>query len=342
MVRNLKIGGEIIERGDRKKLSIKIARLYDFTEMGIPVEVVRGRKDGPTLFVDAAMHGDEINGVEICRRLLMHPCLKKINGTLIVIPIVNVFGFNDKSRYLPDRRDLNRCFPGSADGSLGSQIAHIFMNEIVEKSTHGIDLHTGAWHRTNLPQIRANINDAETLRLAKCFNAPVIINSSVRDGSLRAAAAELKLPMLLYEGGEALRFDEKVINLGIKGIISFMQNIGMLNLPKASATRECKSFIARSSHWIRAPHSGILLVRKKLGDKVKKGEMLAVISNPFGEHRFEVRAVRDGIVIGQTHLPLANEGDALYHIATFEEYGKSDDRGQENLEIIDPINMSVG
>jgi uncharacterized protein len=192
----LTIGGEEIPLGVRKQLALTVAKLYDFTDMKMPVEVVRGEQDGPILFVSAAIHGDEINGVDIVRRLLKHRLLKSIKGTLIAIPIVNVFGFNDKSRYLPDRRDLNRSFPGAEQGSLASQIAYIFRTEIVSQCTHGIDLHTGAIHRRNLPQIRADLSYTPNLLLAGAFGAPVILDASPRDGSLREMVDEKKIPTL--------------------------------------------------------------------------------------------------------------------------------------------------
>lgn len=339
MTTSFKIGGVAIAPGERKKITLSIARLYDFTEMKIPVEVIRGKKPGPVLFVCAALHGDEINGVDIIRQLLHHPRIRNINGTLIAVPIVNVFGFNDKSRYLPDRRDLNRCFPGSDDGSLGSQLAHIFMTEIVEKSTHGIDLHTGAFHRTNLPQIRANLDDPETKRLATAFGVPVIINASTRDGSLRECVAE-KMPMILYEGGAALRFDDNVIKTGIKGIISFMRAIDMLPALKKPAKPSPEPFLALSSHWIRAPHSGILLTKRELGEYVHKGDILGYITNPFGDHRTAVESQRSGIIIGMTCLPLANEGDALFHVATSRKVETSFD-SIASQESVDPVNMTV-
>jgi hypothetical protein len=179
--------------------------------MSLPIEVIRGKEEGPVMFVSAALHGDEINGVEIVRRLLAKKALKSIKGALIAVPIVNVFGFNSKSRYLPDRRDLNRSFPGSENGSLAGQLAHTFITEIVQKCTHGIDLHCAAINRINLPQIRACLDDPETQRMANAFNMPVALHSELRDGSLRSAARELGIPTLLFEGGEALRFNEKTI-----------------------------------------------------------------------------------------------------------------------------------
>lgn len=332
-LKNLVIGGISIPPGTRKRIEIPVAKLYDYTEMTIPVEVVRGKEAGPVLFISAAIHGDEINGTEIIRRLLARrKILSAVQGTLILVPVVNVFGFNRNIRYLPDRRDLNRCFPGSPTGSLASQIADVFMNEIVHQCTHGIDLHTGGGHRDNLPQIRAYLDNPETNQLAHNFGVPVVINSSLRDGSLRQAAADQGLPLLLFEGGEALRYDEKVIRSGLQGIISVMVAIGMVDGEKISLKkRKQEVFVARSSYWERAPHSGSLRVRKSLGKWVKHKELLGVISDVFGRGRVEVRAERTGIIIGMTRLPLVNNGDALFHIATFEDAAMV----AENVELFD-------
>jgi predicted deacylase len=332
------IGGVSIPPGKSKRIGIKVAKLYDYTEMTIPVEVVRGEKDGPVLFISAAIHGDEINGTEAIKRLLARKTmLSGIRGTLIAAPVINVFGFNQKLRYLPDRRDLNRCFPGSRLGSLGGQVAHIFMKEIVEKCTHGIDLHTGPIHRTNLLQIRASTDDPETERLALAFGVPVVLNSNLRDGSLRQAAAERDIRMLLFEGGEALRYEEKVIRSAMRGIISIMNAIGMIDQEKINFRQRKKEvFVARSSHWIRAPHSGSLRIRKWLGARVKKDEVLGVISDTFGLGKIKVRARETGIVIGINNLPLVNSGDALFHIATFENSKAVEERVEffdETLEV---------
>jgi len=326
--KELVIGGVSIAPGRRKQIELPIAKLFDYTELTIPVEVVRGKEDGPVLFVSAAIHGDEINGSEAIKRLLgRRKLLSKLKGTLLAVPIVNVFGFNQNSRYLPDRRDLNRSFPGSSTGSLAGQVANVFMEEIVIKATHGIDLHTAAIHRTNLPQIRAYLDDRETQRLARAFGVPVVINSNIRDGSLRQSAAEMGIPMLLFEGGEALRYEEKVINSAIRGILSTMASIGMIEGEKVSRKQQNKEvFIARSSHWVRSPHSGSLRVRKQLGKMVKKGDLLGVVSNPFGREKVEVRATKTGIIIGMTMLPLVNKGDAVFHIATFEDSQEVEER----------------
>ena len=315
----LTINGITVKPGTRVSIDLPTGRLYTHTPLTVPVHVVSGKKAGPRLFISAAIHGDEINGVEIIRRFLKLPALKRLHGTIIAIPIVNVHGLINHSRYLPDRRDLNRSFPGSEKGSLAARLANTFMKEIVEKSTHGIDLHTGALHRDNLPQIRANLDDEETERLARSFNAPVIISSNLRDGSLRESASEYGIPMLLYEAGEALRFDEVSIRAGVKGIINVMRELEMLPPSRSTRKRQIEPVVARSSYWVRAPDSGILRAMIPLGARVKKNTLLGVVADPFGETEANVQAQYSGIVIGKTNLPLVNEGDALYHIARFED-----------------------
>jgi uncharacterized protein len=313
------IHGHKIEPGQRKNLDITVAKLYDYTDMTLTVEVIRGKENGPTMFVSAAMHGDEVNGVEICRRLLKDKILKKIKGTLIVVPIVNIFGFNNKSRYLPDRRDLNRSFPGSSSGSLSARLANIFIKEIVDKCTHGIDLHTGAIHRSNLPQVRASLHVEETKRLANAFGSPVIINSAIRDNSLRSMVVKKDIRLLIFEGGEALRFEENVIKSGLFGILSVMKEIKMLDELPFKRRKVKEVFTAKSSYWIRSPESGILIAAKKLGDRVRTGDIIAKVSDPFSQHIDKVIVTQSGIIIGRTELPLVNEGDALFHVATFED-----------------------
>ena len=310
-----------IALGESKVVCLDVGKLYDYTEMHIHLKVLRGRKDGPILFVSSTIHGDELNGIEIIKCLLKHKSMKHLRGTLIVAPIVNVFGFANCSRYLPDRRDLNRSFPGTKKGSMASRVAYTFMQEVVKKSTHGIDLHTGSNHRTNLPQIRACLEHLPTKRLARVFGAPVILNSELKDGSLREAARDMKMPMLLYEAGEALRFDPFAIKCGVKGILAVMSEIGMLNKSDVAKTirGSTKSFIAKASHWVRAPHGGTIRLKKSLGDMVKRSEIVAHITDPFGDERVAVRAKAKGIIIGATNLPLVNRGDAIFHVATFKD-----------------------
>jgi len=327
----LTINGTLIEQNSRTTIYLPVGRLYTHAPMKIPVHVIRGKYPGPRLFISAAIHGDEINGVEIIRRLLKLPALKRLKGTLITVPIVNVHGLINHSRYLPDRRDLNRSFPGSEKGSLAARLAYLFMQEIVAKSTHGIDLHTGAIHRSNLPQIRANLDDLETEKLAKAFEVPVIISSNLRDGSLREAAAEYGIPMLLYEAGEALRFDEVSISAGVKGIVNVMRTLEMLP-PSRRKAKHIEPVVARSSSWVRAPDSGILRAMVPLGGRVKKDTLLGVVADPIGENDVNITSAFSGIVIGRTNLPLVNEGDALYHIARFEDIKEIESKVDEFQE----------
>ncbi len=321
MVKNkpITIGDTTVKPGERANVNLPVADLYTATSLCMPVKVICGRQAGPVMFVSAAVHGDELNGVEIVRRLLKRKLLRSLRGTLLAIPIVNVHGFLDQSRYLPDRRDLNRSFPGSAKGSIAARLANLFIKQIVSKADFGIDLHTGAINRSNLPQIRGNLDDPETLELANAFGVPVIINSNIRDGSLRACAVDLGQPMLIYEAGEALRFDEVSIRAGIRGVINVMRLKGML--PKAKQRgnpRKPKAVLARSTRWVRAPDSGIVSGKVSLGSSVSKGQRLAIVSDPLGDDEVVLEAPFDGIVIGRTNLPLAHEGDALFHIAAFE------------------------
>ncbi|MDH3713013.1 MAG: succinylglutamate desuccinylase/aspartoacylase family protein [Gammaproteobacteria bacterium] len=314
----LTINGTTIRPGQRLTLDIPLPQLYTHTPMTMPAHVVCGKRDGPRLFVCAALHGDELNGVEIIRRVLQLRALQRLRGTLVAIPMVNVYGVIHHSRYLPDRRDLNRSFPGSERGSLASRLAELFMSEIVANCTHGIDLHTGAGHRANLPQVRGNLEDAQTASLAKLFGVPVLINSRIRDGSLREAAAECGIPMLVYEAGEALRFDELSIRPGVQGIVNVMRALGMLQRSRRK-TPPREPFIANSSSWVRAPQSGILRTVVGLGARVSPQDHLGVVADPFGEEESEVRAQSGGIVIGRTNLPLVHEGEAVYHIARFDD-----------------------
>ena len=312
-VEPITIGGVAVRPGERCTIDLRITDLSTHTPMAMPIQVIRGRRSGPTLFVSAAVHGDEINGVEIIRRLLKLSALKRLRGTLIAVPIVNVFGFVSLSRYLPDRRDLNRSFPGSPRGSLASRLADLFLNEVAKRCSHGIDLHTGAVHRSNYPQIRANLDDPEATRMAASFGVPVAINASLREGSLREAAAAQGVPVIVYEAGEALRFDEFSIRAGVKGVTGVMRTLGMLP-PSKRKTPTLEPLLARSSSWVRAPASGILRASSALGLQVKEGASLGAIADPFGENEFDIQSPADGIVIGRTNLPVVHEGDALFHI----------------------------
>ncbi len=308
------IGGHSIAPGTRKTVNLPVSTLSDHTPVTLSAHVIHGRVDGPTIFVSSGVHGDEIIGVEIVRRLLRTKNLKSLRGTLIAVPIVNTFGFLNHSRYLPDRRDLNRCFPGSPNGSLASRLAHIFMTEIVAPCSLGIDLHSAAIHRINLPQVRVSANNRETLRLAQVFGAPVILTSALRDGSLRQEAKKIGVDVLLYEAGEGMRFDEMSVRAGLAGIRRVLKDVGMLPTAGIAKPRAI-SLLCSDSKWLRAPAGGLLRMFKAEGDVVEDGEVVGAISDPFGESEVEVVARNGGIIVGRAVMPVVYEGDALLHIA---------------------------
>lgn len=307
------IGQVRVRAGSTKELELPITRLVTGADVSLPVRVVHGREEGPVVWVNAAIHGDEVTGIEVVRRVLATLSPKTFRGTLVAVPIVNVLGFMTGDRYLPDRRDLNRSFPGSPRGSLAGRIAHLILSEVVAKCEVGIDLHSGSDRRTNLPQIRADLDDPRTRRLAEAFAAPVMLQARIRDGSLRHAAREAGATVLVYEGGEAWRFDEFAIDAGVAGVRRVLAALGMVD-PVEEAdpppSKEC-----RQSSWVRARRTGILQLDVALGQEVEAGQRLGGLSDSFGRRLRLVHADRGGIVIGLTNAPLVNSGDAIVHIA---------------------------
>ena len=308
------IAGETIEPGQTKQLGLPIGRLPTSVPVEIPVTVIHGPTPGPVLWVSATLHGDELNGIAIVRDVMEHIDPTTLRGTLIAAPVVNVYGFLYESRYLPDRRDLNRSFPGSKTGSLASRVAHTFMTEIVSHCTHGIDLHTGSDGRGNLPQIRGNLRDPQTLRMAEAFCAPVMMFSRNREGTLRKAATKLGLPVLLFEAGEPMRFDEEAIDIGGQGILRVMDHLGMREYSDPWPT--ARSLEVNSKYWIRAKRAGLWRRFKNMGESVKKGEPIGVIEEVLAVRSTVVKASRDGVLIGMIGSPVVYQGDAIVHLAT--------------------------
>jgi predicted deacylase len=266
------------------------------------------------VWVSAAVHGDELNGVPIVRYLVQELDPRHLRGTLIAVPIVNAFGLMSSSRYLPDRRDLNRSFPGSRRGSLAARLAHVFMNEVVRHCQMGIDLHTGAAGRTNLPQLRCDLDDPATRELAEAFAPPLMLHAALRDGSLRAAARRLGVTVLLYEAGEAGRFDQEAIRVGKAGVLRVLRHLGMAELPTTTGPMP---LVSRSSSWVRAPRSGFCELEVSLGDHVHQGQVLGVVFDVLGAST-RVRATKPGVVIGQFAEATVHRGDALVHVAQVE------------------------
>jgi predicted deacylase len=308
------IADQHIAAGTSQTVTLPVSILPDHTPVGLQVQVHHGKRPGPTMCVSAAVHGDEVIGVEIVRRLLRAPQLNALRGTLLVVPVVNSFGFLTRSRYLPDRRDLNRCFPGSPSGSLGSRLAYIFLNDIIHRCDFGIDLHSAAIHRTNLPQVRISPGDSVTNKMAIDFGAPVVLTSALRDGSLRAVAAKHGTPILLFEAGEGLRFDELAVRAGVAGILRVMRGQDMLPA-KGIAKPKVAPHFCSSSQWLRAPAGGLLRTFRAEGETVAEGDVLATVSDPFGDIETDMIAPANGILIGRAILPVVNEGDAVFHLA---------------------------
>ena len=327
------IGGVTVPAGERQLVDLPVSKLSNRTPVTLPVHVLHGTRPGPAMFVSAAVHGDELNGVEIIRRVLRTLGPGNIRGTLLCVPIVNAYGFIGRSRYLPDRRDLNRSFPGSASGSLAARLANLLLTEVVKRCQLGIDLHTAAVHRVNLPQIRcAYTNSARCRELGIAFGAEVVLESPERPGSLRRAAREAGIDVLVYEGGEGLRFDEFAIKVGVDGIANVMLKTGMLQLPDGVEPMPADSMrqpvFANTAKWVRAPDGGVFRPLKRIGQAVSEGETMGFVANPYEDMQTEIKSPHRGIVVGSTTLPIVNMGDALYHIAWSEEY----DRGRSAKE----------
>ncbi|MDF1796624.1 MAG: succinylglutamate desuccinylase/aspartoacylase family protein [Coxiellaceae bacterium] len=316
---NFTICNETIHPGEQVSLALPLPELFSCAPMYMPIKVVHGKQAGPCVLIIAAMHGNELNGTEIINRLLQSSNMKKIKGTLIAVPIMNVYGFINKARTLPGGASLANSFPGSAQGTRAARVAHLFCSEIFSLADYCIDLQTGWMNHCNLPQVFVTDDNQKELALAHAFGAPVISELSVQKNSLRAYANATKTPYLVYEAGEAMRFDEPSIRLGTKGIIRLMRHITMLpevNRPHAS---QQKSILMHDTRWVRSPTSGISYSNIKLGQQVKTGEVLSVIKDPFGAGPdTPVKAPFDGVVVSMNSLPLVYEGVALFQLAAFE------------------------
>lgn len=329
-VRPFEICDSEVAPGATEIVHIPLGMLATHAPMTLPVFVVHGKRPGPVLFVSAAIHGDEILGVEVIHRLINLKHIRRIRGTLLLVPVVNVFGFIAHDRYLPDRRDLNRSFPGAPKGSLAARIAHTFMKEIVERADFGIDIHSALVNRTNLPQIRADFSNKKTLELGRLFGTPILMHSDVRDGSLREAGHDVGVDVLVYEAGEGLRFQEVSVRAGVRGVLRVMQGLGMLRKGVVRPSRVRPAF-SQSSSWVRAAGAGIVRPLKDLGESVEEGDVLAVISDPIGGSPVEVVSTVSGVMVGKNNLPVVNQGDALFHIARVEDLEKAA-RHVERLE----------
>jgi len=307
------INREQIKLGEHKVINFDIASLPTRTSIDLPVHIYRAPKDGPVLLLTGGLHGDELNGVEIIRRMIDSNAVIPEQGTVIAIPIVNIYGFIQNSRGLPDGKDINRSFPGvKKGGSLATLLAHTLMKYIIPNIDCGVDFHTGGASRSNFPQIRVDLLNTHALELAQYFNPPIIINSKPIPKSFRNSAQKKGKPILVYETGESSRFDEDGINEGIKGTIRLMKHLKM-NSSKLDAPTPME--IYNKTTWMRASYAGLFLPKIKLGQTFKKKQTLGYINGAYGELHSKIIARQEGRVIGLNNCPVVNKGDAIIHFS---------------------------
>lgn len=310
--KKLTLLGKKIKRGASVTLQFDVAKLHTRNKIKVPIFIERAEKDGPVLLLLGGVHGDEINGVEIVRRIIRKKINKPTRGTIICIPVFNIFGFLHSSRKFPDGRDLNRVFPGSAKGSLASQFAFQFKKEIAPHVDYVIDFHAGGANRVNVAQTRCMLDDEKTLELAKAFGAPFIVQSKVIPKSLRATFKKMGKTPLLFEGGKSLLYDEEAIQHGVNGTKNVIRFLKMKRWKKVVAE---KSVIVKKSKWLRASHSGMFHVRIKNGAWVTKKTVLGLITDPFGDFEKKVYAPFDCYIFCVNVSPIVNRGDAIFHVS---------------------------
>jgi len=314
----LQICNETIHPGESLTLALPLPELFSCAPLYMPIKVIHGKRPGPCLLVTGAMHGNELNGTEIINRLLGNKHLKRLQGTLIAVPVLNVYGLINRSRHLPGGTELDRCFPGSEHGSHAARLAHLFTSEIFSKADVCIDLQTGYMNYTNLPQIYIDNSCEQSKSLAKAFNVPVISPAQHDEGMLSTHAQSQQKPYLTYEAGEAMRFDEYAITVGVRGITNVMRELQML--PDRGSKKEgvMRSSFAEKNIWVRASTSGLSHTKHTLGQHVKRGEVLCTINDPFGAaDSVTVVCPEEAIIVGKNNLPLTHEGESLFQLATF-------------------------
>lgn len=311
MTEGLTVADAYVPPGERRDLAPLVSESYTGDRTTLPMAVVNGVGEGPTVFVTAAIHGDELNGIAICQQLLTRLDPSTLRGAVVIVPIANVLGAQIRSRYLPDRRDLNRAFPGTSKGSTAARIARILHDDVILRSAAGIDLHTAANRRTNVPQLRIDTNDAKAVELAGVFGAPYVLDASLRPGSLREIAAQKGVPVLTYEAGEPLRFDDEAIAIGVDGVLRVLGVMDMIDDAPPPAE---PPLLMHESTWVRADRGGILELHVGPGDRVAEGQALWTTTSPLGAERATVESPVDGVVIGSTTIPLVGPGDAVLHV----------------------------
>lgn len=301
-----------VPRGRRSLRTLHSGHLPSGTSIDTPVFVIRGRRDGPTMWISGGIHGDEICGIEVVRRTVASLDPREVSGILLAVPVVNLLSFLGESRYLPDRRDLNRAFPGSARGSLAARVAHAFMSDVVGPSELGIDFHSGSDHRFNHPQIRIDLSDEGSLEIGRVFGAPFLVDATERDGSLRAASRAAGKRILLFEGGEPHRFDSDVIATAVRGTRRVMHHMGMIEEDAVPPTQSVT--VVRKTRWVRARRSGLFLADVAPGQAVERGQPIGRLTDVDSVRERPVMAPADGWILGLTRKPVVHQGNALANL----------------------------
>lgn len=314
--RNILIGGETVLPGQNKLLKISIDRLPTGTLIDIPIYVFNSKNPGPTVLVQAGLHGDEINGIEIVRRMLAEKLFTIDKGAIIAVPILNIFGFIHFSRDVPDGKDVNRSFPGTKSGSMASRIAYHYRSEVMSQIDIAIDLHTGGAQRHNFPQVRYTQEDAKSLELAEAFSAPFSFSSKLIKGSFRNEAFKLEKPSIVFEAGESMRFDDYSILEGIQGILNVLEHYKMIRHRDSNYQKRKRSAHLNQRKWLRAPTAGMFIPEITNGSEIKKGQSLGLITDTYAKRSKKIKAPYDGFVFSVNHQAVVNQGDALFHVGT--------------------------
>ncbi len=308
--------GEAIPLGERREINFNVAKLHTRTTLEVPVIIERSKKIGPIVLFTAGIHGDEVNGVEIVRQIIAKGINKPKKGTIICIPVINIFGFLNMDRAFPDGRDLNRMFPGTKSGSLASRVAYKLVQQIVPHVDLIIDYHTGAANRFNAAQIRIIKGDSKLHKLATIFGAPFVLYSKNLNKSFRNTSYKLGIPMLLFEGGKSFYFDKNITNTGVNGAKRILNHLGMLHSKFRISKPKKKCVLIAESKWIRAKYSGMFIASIAINSKIKKGDVIGHITGPFGKFHHFVKAENSGYIFNVNEAPIVNQGDALFHIST--------------------------
>jgi len=314
--KDITIGGETVSPGEEKLLKINIDRLPTGTLIDIPIYVFNSKKPGPTILIQAGLHGDEINGIEIVRRMLQQKLFKIDLGAVIAVPILNIFGFIHFSRDVPDGKDVNRSFPGTKSGSMASRMAYHYVCEIMHQMDFAIDLHTGGAQRHNFPQVRFTNEDDHSRELAGIFNAPFTFSSRLIKGSFRNAAYRMGKPSIVFEAGESMRFDDYSILEGMQGILNVLRHFKMISEIEPKYGERLKTVELFDRKWLRAPTAGMFIPEITNGSEIRKGQEMGLVTDTYAKHSKKIKSPFDGYVLSINNQAIVNQGDALFHVGS--------------------------